>query len=115
MRYFILGMILAISLPGCVSPLHAPVIPPPGWIYTSYRAPLDTRYSGSAFGTQKGVATVHYLSLPFTYRLLSVSWGDGSMAAAAKDGRIQTVQAADYEFTQVLGIYSQMTSIVYGQ
>jgi hypothetical protein len=37
------------------------------------------------------------------------------MAAAAKDGRIQTVQAADYEFTQVLGIYSQMTSIVYGQ
>ena len=108
-------MILAMFLTGCATPIRAPVVLPTGWIYTSHKAPLDVKYTGASFGNQKGTATAHYLYIPFTYGLLSFTWGDASMAAAAKDGRIQSVQAADYEYLQILGVYSEMTSIVYGQ
>ena len=115
MRYVILALVLPVIMMGCASPIRAPIRPPVAWLYTNYRAPLETNYSGTTFGEKKGIASERFLQIPFTYGILSFSWGDSSVNAAAKEGRIERVNTADYEFTSVLGIYSQMTSIVYGE
>lgn len=101
---------------------QAPVMPPVGFIYTDYKAPLQGKadwtldYHNTEVNPGKvGTSTVHYVSFPF-YPMLSVSVMDpASVQTAARNGGIKEVEYADYEFMQVLGVYSRFTVIAYGR
>ena len=43
-----------------------------------------------------------------------VATGDASIETAAKNGGIKTIKFVDYEVNNILGIYGQYTTIVYG-
>ena len=109
----ILAALLVVNgLIGCAGP-RAPVVPPIAFVYTSYKAPLMTHYAGSDLGTKKGTAKCQYILQPF-FIPFDVSWGDGAIRQAAKDGGITTVKGADYEYMSVLGIYQEFTVYAYG-
>ena len=120
-RAFVALTILVIVVPvgGCAlppRPPNAPVIPPLGWLYTSYKAPLEVNYQGSDFGTRVGRAKTHYICIPgiITGIPIDIAWGDAAMRDAAKDGGITHVKGADYEFLQVIGLYAELTVHCYG-
>ena len=50
-----------------------------------------------------------------TQAVICYAWGDGSIAAAMKDGNITKVQRVESETTNILGIYGAFTTIVYGE
>jgi hypothetical protein len=104
---FTLGVGLIASvllLTGCY---YSPVVPPIGVVFSDVKAPMDTELDSTDMGTKSGEAeTCSILGL--------VSWGDASIEEAAKNGGLQTVKHADYEFFTVLGVYSTYTTVVYG-
>jgi len=96
---------LILPLAGC---LTAPVMPPPGMVYTDYKAPLDHNLEGNPVGSRSGSAeTMSILGL--------VALGDASVATAARNGGVSRVHHADYEYFNVLGIYQKYTTIVHGE
>ena len=95
-------------LVGCAGFVWAPVVPPPALVITSYDAPLDTNLDNTPMEQRKGTSScINVLGL--------VSIGDASVRAAAKDGNITRVQHADYNFFNVLGVFSKYTTVVYGE
>lgn len=122
----VLGLSGCIRAPGAPGPLRAlpndnmivaPVVPPPGLLFTLYEAPLQTRFSndgkGTSIGTRSGETVAHYIHIPFVY--LRFGWGDASIKSAATNGNLSTIHVADYEFLQVIGIYSRTTIKVSGE
>lgn len=108
------GLLLAA---GCnAMPRNAPVIPPIGWVYTNYRAPLETDFDGDDFvkDSRVGSATVHYLMIPFFPVNIDIAWGEAGIREAAEDANITTVHGADYRFMQVIGLYAETTVYAYG-
>ncbi len=87
--------------------MRAPLVPPTGLFYTGFRAPLDLDQSKTPVATKSGQAST-------TSIMGIVAWGDASIEAAARQGGIQTIESADYQYTNVLGIYQQYTTIVHG-
>ncbi len=107
------GLLLAA---GCnAMPRNAPVIPPIGWLYTDYKAPLQTKFNGAEFvkDSRVGTAKVHYLLIPWPLTF-DLAWGEAGIREASESARISTVHAADYEFMQVLGLYAETTVYAYG-
>jgi len=100
---------------GCagVRMVNAPVVPPVGWLYSDYSAPMEVNYQGSDLGTRKGSAKTQYILIPFPIAF-DIAWGDAAIQEAAEDGGITTVKGADYEFMQVIGLYAECTVHVYG-
>jgi predicted small lipoprotein YifL len=94
------------GLAGCG--VVAPVVPPLAAVYTSVSAPLDTDLQETKLGPKKGEASCMSI-------LGLVAVGDASIREAAKNGGITTIQAADYKFVNVLGVYQEFTTIVYGE
>lgn len=107
-----LGILCALGLSllaftGCAGFFNAPIMPPGGWVYTEWKAPLDGDFANTELGAKMGKAeTTSILGL--------VATGDASTKAAASAGGIKTVKHADYEFFNVLGVYSRFVTIVYG-
>ncbi len=98
-----LGLCVLVA-PGC---LMAPVIPPIAAVYTGINAPLDVDFQDSKVGLKKGESSsVCILGL--------VAVGDASIYEAAKNGGLTTIQTADYSYTNVLGVYQEFRTIVYG-
>jgi hypothetical protein len=92
----------------------APVMPPPGFIFSEIKAPLTYDYHETQATPPKvGRATSRYFCL--FYRPLSIAWEKSSVADAARNGGIQEVEYADYEFFNVLGVYSEFTVVAYGR
>lgn len=111
MRTSLIMAILALALltvSGCVMQ-SAPVIPPPGMIFTSYEAPLDLDFRETpAEGLRKGESSIiNVLGL--------ITVGDGGSENAARTGNISRVHYADYSFMSVLGVFSRYSTIVYGE
>jgi len=98
--------------------VSVPVIPPPGLVYTRFRAPLALDSTG--FGSKQGTAVSHQIGLPplpfpgLTLGLDLFAWGDASLTTAAASGGIQKVEHADYELMVVLFVYRRFTTEVYG-
>jgi len=112
MKYMLLAVLLCavmLSTTGCAGFLRAPVVPPLAFVYTSVKAPLDVDADNTVIpGKKPGTAsTINVLGI--------VAIGDASVKAAAEDGEITTVQHVDYEFMNVLWVFSKYTTIVYGQ
>ncbi len=114
MKQTILVLFLGLGLMvlcGCAMPKSA-FVPPPGGIYTSYKAPLLIGFNKTSIGEESGEGSTEYVLEPFLTKL-SASWGDCSLEEAAREGRLSKVGTADYEFMSVLGIYAKTTVHVY--
>ena len=104
-----LGLSL-VFVTGCAS-LSSKVefAPPPGILFTSYKAPLLIDYNETPIEDQKGSASAQY----FWDAILtgaSFSWDDCSIKEASGNGQIAKVGTADYEFFSILlGIYAKTT------
>ena len=79
-----------------------------GCAYVHVHIPFDRDLNRTELGSKIGKAS-NYSVLWLT------AWGDGSYAAAAKDGNIKVMKHADQEIQQyLLGVFVRRTTIVYG-
>lgn len=79
-----------------------------GCIYSHVLMPFDTNLDKTVLGQKTGKAAMHSV-------LWLVAWGDASTAAAAKQGGLTVVNHMDRELLNVVfGIYTETTTIVYG-
>jgi hypothetical protein len=79
-----------------------------GCAYMDVRRPLDVDFDKTELGTKEGQSHARCV-------LWLVAWGDGGTKAAAEDGGIKIIRHADYEmFVLLFGLYSRMTTVVYG-
>ena len=101
----IVALVLASVVCGCAS-FSSPVVPGFGGV-SMYKAPLDIDFDETDLGEKKGQSSVHTI-------LWAVSFGDCGANAAAKAGGIEIIKHADYEYFNILGLYSRYTTIVYG-
>jgi len=85
----------------------APVVPPQGFVFTNYQAPLDVDQAKTTVAPKTGEASSYSI-------LFLVAWGDASIQTAAQQGGLQTIESADYSFVNVLGLYQEYTTIVHG-
>jgi hypothetical protein len=93
-RLFLAGMLVLFVTTGC--------------LYSHVLMPYDTNVDKTVFGQKTGKAAMYSV-------LGLVAWGDASTMAAAKQGGIATVNHMDKEFLNVVfGIYTETTTIVYG-
>lgn len=101
-------LVLSIALFGmALTSLSAKAYEPWGiGIYNGTVEPMDYATPGATLGNKTGEATCKTI-------LSIVNWGDCSIKAAMKNGRISKVTAADWEKHFVL-IYGEKTLRVYG-
>ena len=79
-----------------------------GCVYYNVTTPLDTDLDRTELGSKVGESQAHSV-------LWLVAWGDAGTQAAAQDGGIENIRHADRRgFTVLLGVYSRLTTIVYG-
>jgi hypothetical protein len=94
-KLFIVVLVAAFLMTGCV--------------YTHVLTPYDINLDKTVLGQKTGKAAMQSVLWLF-------AWGDASTAAAAKQGGITTVNHMDREFLNVVfGIYTETTTIVYGE
>lgn len=91
----------------CAGFYSAPVVPGAAFIYADTKAPMDIDADSTNLGSKTGKAKV-------TTILGLLSFGDASTTAAAQNGGITTVRHLDYEFKNILGIYSEFTTVAKG-
>ncbi len=79
-----------------------------GCLYAHVLTPYDKNLDKTVLGQKQGRATMKSVLGLF-------AWGDASTSAAAQQGGITTVNHMDQEFTNIVfGIYTETTTIVYG-
>ncbi len=106
MRY-LLACVLAASLlvlPGCM----APVIPPPGFLFSDTAAPIDTDMNKTPVSQKSGESSSYCVLYLFAF-------GDASVHQAALNGGLKTVDHVDYKYLNVLLLYQSFTTVVYGE
>lgn len=108
MKHLALLAVLALACAGLTGCLRAPVIPPQGWIYSEFKAPLDIDYNKTPVTGKMGSA--ESISI-----LGCVALGDASAKEAAARGGITTIEHADYSYFNVLGVIQRYNTVVYGQ
>jgi hypothetical protein len=80
-----------------------------GCAYSHIQGPLDTNFDNTVLGSKIGKA--HTRSVLWLF-----AWGNGGTKAAAEEGGITTITHADFEYRVfLLGIYTQVTTVVYGE
>ena len=99
------GLAALLALSGCY---HAPVMPPPGYIYADISSVVDTGPMGETLGSRRGSATS-------TSILGLVAQGDCSVRAAAANGGITNIHHIDYEFKNIVGVLQELTIVVTGE
>jgi hypothetical protein len=79
-----------------------------GCAYTNIQMPLDKDFDKTELGELQGEASTHSV-------LYLVSWGDSGSKAAADQGNVKLIRHADRKILSVLfGLYTRMTTVVYG-
>ena len=91
---------------------RTPVIPPQGFLFSQYSAPLTIDFDKTQTGARVGKASTLWIREPFLGT--SYAWEDASISAAARNGGIKKVYYADYEWLQVLGLFGRFTVVVHG-
>ena len=95
-----LGVFVAASFSGC-----AVATPLNGSIYTDLKGPVTM---GSATGMAK-VGEAKATSI------VGVALGDASIETAMKNGGITKVHHVDTKVRNILGVYAEFTTVVYGE
>lgn len=104
---------------GCVTH-QAPVVPPVGWLFTQYSAPMDIDYGRAEQVTtpvtqlRSGRSETQYVLIPIGGPL-SFGWGDASVDSAVRNGGFNRLHHADYEYMSILGLYQTFTTVAYGE
>ena len=79
-----------------------------GCAYTNIQRPLGTEFNKTELGSKTGRSS-HYSVLWL------FAWGDGGTKAAAENGEITVIRHADTRlFFLLFGLYSKVTTVVYG-
>lgn len=79
-----------------------------GCTYMKIQQPLDTDYNMTELGTKIGRASQYAV-------FFLVAWGDAGTKAAADNGDIKIIRHADREIFSILfGLYTRVTTVVYG-
>lgn len=79
-----------------------------GCVYTNIQRPLGTEYNRTELGTKTGQASSYALLWLF-------AWGDAGTRAAAENGHLKVIRHADIKvFSLLFGLYSEVTTVVYG-
>ena len=108
-------LISAIIAGGCYS---APVKPPGGILFTSYKAPLTADFKHTVNDSEliktSHKKTQYFMEPLLTAGILEVAWGEVDIEEIATKASITTVAYAYCELLNVLGLYSQFTVNVYG-
>ena len=79
-----------------------------GCAFVHIQRPLDTDFDNTKLGAKEGRANNHSI-------LWLVAWGDSGTKAAATDGDIKVIYHADVEVLLIMmGLYTRVTTIVYG-
>lgn len=105
----LLGLCLGLVVSGCGVQVRSPVVPPIGLWYNSTTFPVDIKFGpNNDIGPQMGTAkSASVLGL--------ISWGDCSVEQAAKNGGIKQIDHVDARLFNVLGVYSEYETMVYGK
>jgi len=106
LRLGVLALLLAWAS-GCFA-YRAPVVPPIAAAFNSTSAPMNLNFDATELGPKQGKASATTIMGLF-------SFGDASIAQAARNGNIKTVKHADSDLLNVFGIYASHTTIVYGE
>lgn len=79
-----------------------------GCIYAHVTTPLSTELNKTELGHKQGESSMYSVLWLF-------AWGDAGAATAAKQGGVTVLNHMDREMQMVLfGLYSRVTTIVYG-
>ncbi len=105
-RIVLLAAVLA-ACSGCFR-WNTPVRPPIGVLYTHYKAPLTPDASNFLVAGPTGKSYTMAIREPY-FTGQGVAWADAAIDKAAREGGLKHVAYADYEFLQVLSIYSVFT------
>ncbi|MFA4945085.1 MAG: hypothetical protein WC789_10345 [Lentisphaeria bacterium] len=110
----LLGGLLLAGLSGCAT-YRAPFQPPQGLLVSAVKAPLqlDSHAGVPAAPGGHGQASTFYFHDPLITGL-SFAWDDCALARASRNGGLQRLDYADYEYLMVLGIFGRMTVHAYG-
>ncbi|MFA5287531.1 MAG: TRL-like family protein [Candidatus Omnitrophota bacterium] len=92
-------LFVAVLLAGCATPY------PMGMVYTEVKAPVSG--GGNMSYSKVGVSKC-------TSVLGLVATGDASIKAAAANGGIKTIKYVDYDAKNILGVFGEYTTTVYG-
>ena len=93
----------------------APVVPPRGFLYSHYKAPLvlpAPAQIGQA--PRPGGNSVLYIKIPTPYVNTELSMGRADIEAACRRAGIKTLIGADYEYVSVAGYVKTFTIHAYG-
>ncbi len=79
-----------------------------GCVYTNIQRPLGTEFNKTELGTK--ICRSKSRSVLWLF-----AWGDAGTKAAAENGKITVIRHADSKFFFLLfGLYTEVTTIVYG-
>ena len=79
-----------------------------GCAYMHVQMPLGTNFNNTQFGSKEGRSNSYSVLWLF-------AWGDAGTKAAATQGNVKVIRYADSEVKSVLfGLYSRVTTVVYG-
>ena len=79
-----------------------------GCMYMKVQRPHDKNYDKTELGTKEGRSSLQSICY-------FVSWGNAGTKAAAENGDITIIRHADVEYyTLLLGFYTRITTVVYG-
>jgi len=98
--FAVLVLFVAVMLSGCATPY------PMGMIYTEVKAPVGAGDSGMSYSKVGTAKATSILGL--------VATGDCSIKTAAADAGIKSIKYVDYDAKNILGIYGEYTTTVYG-
>ena len=80
----------------------------PGCIFMKVQRPHDKNYDRTELGAKVGKSELKSVLWLF-------AWGDAGTKAAAENGNLTVKNHCDVEyFTVLLGLYSRITTVVYG-
>lgn len=108
---------LVVLSTGCSSVTQRTAVKPPGgFLYANFRAPLTVDLGGVDLtkARKASASKTQFFHEPFLTHA-EIAWGDASIARIAEQGGIRNVAYADYEYMNILGIYSEFTVHVYGE
>lgn len=92
---------IAVFLSGCATPF------PMGMLYTEIQAPSavgnDVAVAGKKVGVSKSISVLGLVAV-----------GDGSIKTAMANGKITKVKYVEYSVKNILGIYGEYITTVYG-
>jgi hypothetical protein len=96
---------VTLFLMGCAAGI-SPLIGSSGAIYTDVSGPVTATSATTPFSKVGMAYTTTYFWL--------VATGDASIQTAMKNGGITKIHHVDYKATSILGVYTKVTTFVYG-